>query len=98
MVCLAADADAALALEPGGELVIAAYHGPRCHVLAGPADPVHDVARRAAEAGIQAYVLDVPYALHSPALADLVTPLRGVLAGSHVRGTEPAADLHGHRP
>ena len=81
MVCLAADADAALALEPGGELVIAAYHGPRCHVLAGPADPVHDVARRAAEAGIQAYVLDVPYALHSPALADLVTPLRGMLAG-----------------
>ena len=80
MVCLAADAEAALALEPGGELVIAAYHGSRCHVLAGPADPVHDVARRAAEAGIQAYVLDVPYALHSPALADLVTPLRGVLA------------------
>jgi enediyne polyketide synthase len=81
MVCLAADADAALALEPGGELVVAAYHGPRCHVLAGPADPVHDVARRAAEAGVQAYVLDVPYALHSPALADLVTPLRGALAG-----------------
>src|SRR5580693_8654640 len=80
MVCLAADADTALALEPGGELVIAAYHGPRCHVLAGPADSVHDVARRAAAAGIQAYVLDVPYALYSPALADLVTPLRGVLA------------------
>jgi enediyne polyketide synthase len=80
MVCLAADADTALALVPGGELVIAAYHGPRCHVLAGPADSVHDVARRAAEAGIQAYVLDVPYALYSPALADLVTPLRGVLA------------------
>ena len=81
MVCLATDADTALALQPGGELVIAAYHGPRCHVLAGPADPVHDVARRAADAGIQAYVLDVPYALHSPALADRVTPLRGVLAG-----------------
>jgi enediyne polyketide synthase len=80
MVCLAADADTALALEPRGELVIAADHGSRCQVLAGPADPVHDVARRAAEAGIQAYVLDVPYALHSPALADLVTPLRGVLA------------------
>jgi enediyne polyketide synthase len=80
MVCLATDADAALALEPDGELVIAAYHGPRCQVLAGPADPVHVVARRAAEAGIQAFVLDVPYALHSPALADLVTPLRGVLA------------------
>ena len=81
MVCLATDADTALALQPGGELVIAAYHGPRCHVLAGPADPVHDVARRAADAGIQAYVLDVPYALHSPAMADRVTPLRGVLAG-----------------
>src|SRR6202044_49524 len=81
LVCLAADADAALALDPGDELVVAAYHGPGCHVLAGPADPVHDVARRAAEAGVQAYVLDVPYALHSPALADLVTPLRRALAG-----------------
>ncbi len=81
MICVAADADTALALLPGGELTIAAYHGPRCHVLAGPADPVHDVARRAAEAGIQAYVLDVPHALHSPAMADRVTPLRGVLAG-----------------
>jgi enediyne polyketide synthase len=81
MICLAAGEDAALALDPGGELVIAAYHGPRCHVLAGPADPVHDVARRAAEAGIQAYVLDVPHALHSPEMADRVTTLRGVLAG-----------------
>ena len=81
LICLAADADSALALEPGGQLVIAAHHGPRCHVLGGPADPVHDVARRAAEEGIQAYVLDVPHALHSPALADRVTPLRGVLAG-----------------
>ncbi len=81
LICLAADADSALALEPGGQLVIAAHHGPRCHVLAGPADPVHEVARRAAEEGIQAYVLDVPHALHSPAMADRVTPLRGVLAG-----------------
>ncbi len=81
MICLASDADTALGLQPGGELVIAAYHGPRCHVLAGPADPVHEVARRAAEAGIQAYVLDVPHALHSPEMADRVTPLRGVLAG-----------------
>ena len=81
LICLAADADSALALEPGGQLVIAAHHGPRCHVLGGPADPVHDVARRAAEEGIQAYVLDVPHALHSPAMADRVTPLRGVLAG-----------------
>jgi enediyne polyketide synthase len=80
MICLAADADAALALQPGGELVIAAYHGPRCHVLAGPADAVHDVARRAADTGIQAYVLDVPHALHSPAMEERVTPLRGVLA------------------
>ena len=81
LICLATEADSALALEPGGQLVIAAYHGPRCHVLGGPAEPVHDVARRAAEEGIQAYVLDVPYALHSPAMADRVTPLRGVLAG-----------------
>ena len=81
LICLAADAETALALEPGGQLVIAAHHGPRCHVLGGPADPVHDVARRAAEEGIQAYVLDVPHALHSPAMADRVTPLRGVLTG-----------------
>ena len=41
---------------------------------------MHDVARRAADAGIQAYVLDVPHALHSPAMEERVTPLRGVLA------------------
>ncbi len=81
LICLAADADSALALEPDGQLVIAAYHGPRCHVLGGPAETVHDVARRAAEEGIQAYVLDVPCALHTPAMADRVTALRGVLAG-----------------
>ncbi len=51
LICLAADADSALALDPDGQLVIAAYHGPRCHVLGGPAEPVHDVARRAAERG-----------------------------------------------
>ncbi|MCW2910766.1 MAG: hypothetical protein JWL68_5555, partial [Actinomycetia bacterium] len=91
MICLAADAEAALALDPDGELVIAAYHGPRCHVLAGPADAVHDVARRAGDAGIQACVLDVPHALHSPAMADRVTPLRAALAA--VRFAAPARRL-----
>ena len=34
MVCVAADASAAEAFCADGELVIAAYNGPRCHVLA----------------------------------------------------------------
>ena len=60
-------------------LVIAAYNGPRCHVLAGPAAAVHDLAQRLAEDGVPARLLDSPVALYSPAMADRVAPMRDVV-------------------
>jgi len=80
MICIVADAAAAQALCAGRDLVVAAYNGPRCHVLAGSAAAIREVARRAARDGIAAYVLGVPHARHSPAMTDRVAPLRSVLA------------------
>jgi enediyne polyketide synthase len=80
MVAVVADAAAAEALCAGRDLVIAAYNGPRGHVLAGSAAAIREVTRRAAREGIAAYVLGVPHALHSPAMTDRVAPLRIVLA------------------
>ena len=79
MVCVAADASAAQAFCADGELVIAAYNGPRCHVLAGPAAAVREVTRRAARDGVAVRVLAAPHGLHSPAMADRIAPLRSVL-------------------
>ena len=79
MVCVAADASAAQAFCADGELVIAAYNGPRCHVLAGPAAAVREVTRRAARDGVAVHVLAAPHGLHSPAMADRIAPLRSVL-------------------
>jgi malonyl CoA-acyl carrier protein transacylase len=80
MVSIGADAAAAEALCAGRDLVIAAYNGPRCHVLAGSAAAIREVTRRAARDGIAAYVLGAPHAMHSPAMTDRVAPLRSVLA------------------
>src|SRR5207302_1125566 len=63
----------------GNDLVIAAYNGPRCHVLAGPAGVVGDLAKRLGEDGTPARLLDSPLALYSPAMTALVPPMRGVL-------------------
>jgi hypothetical protein len=79
MVRIAADEAAAHALSGSG-LVIAAYEGPRSHVLAGPVPAVREAARRAATLGVAADVLDVGHALHSPAMAGCAAPLRSVLA------------------
>jgi hypothetical protein len=78
MVRVAADEAAARAL--GGGLVIAAYEGPRAHVLAGPVPAVRETARQAARLGMDAQVLDTGWALHSPAVAGCTAALRSVLA------------------
>lgn len=80
---------AMLRLDAGGEtaerlctrtgLVIAAYNGPRCHLLAGPAGVVRDLAGELAGEGIPATVLDSPQAFYSPAMADRVPPLRSIM-------------------
>jgi len=81
MICVTADTATAQALCAGRDLVIAAYNGPRCHVLAGSAAAVRDVSRRGARDGVPVYVLAADNGLHSPVMADRVAPLRSVLAG-----------------
>jgi enediyne polyketide synthase len=91
MVRVAADGATARALSSRSGLAIAAYEAPRSHVLAGPVRAVRDVARQAARVGIAADILDAPHALHSPAMAPCVAPLRSVLA--HIRFAPPRRRL-----
>jgi enediyne polyketide synthase len=79
MLRLDADGETAERLCARTGLVIAAYNGPRCHVLAGPAGVVRDLAGELAGEGIPATVLDSPQAFYSPAMADRVPPLRSIL-------------------
>ena len=79
LVCVDAGGPESEALCAASGLVIAAYNGPRCHVLAGPAAAVRDLAERLAEDGVPARLLDSPIALYSPAMADRVTPMRSVV-------------------
>jgi malonyl CoA-acyl carrier protein transacylase len=85
MVSLAADLDTVTALSAGTGLSVAAYNGPRSHVLAGPVAGVREVTRRAADQGVSAVVLDVSHAFHSPAMAGCVAPLRAILADVPLR-------------
>ncbi|HCU95243.1 MAG TPA: hypothetical protein DHU96_22060, partial [Actinobacteria bacterium] len=79
LVSVDTDAQTASALCAGTDLVIAADNGPRCQVLAGPADAVHDLTGRLAADGIPARVLGSPHALYTAALADRAAPMRTVL-------------------
>ena len=103
MVCVDTGGAEAEALCAGSDLVIAAYNGPRCHVLAGPAEAVRDLAQRLAEDGVPARLLDWPLALYSPTTADRVAPMRSVVREftfrpparrliSTITGTEVTAD------
>jgi acyl transferase domain-containing protein len=85
LVCVDAGRSESEALCADSGLVIAAYNGPRCHVLAGPAAAVHDLAQRLAEDGVPARLLDSPVALYSPAMADRVAPMRNVVRGFSFR-------------
>jgi malonyl CoA-acyl carrier protein transacylase len=82
MVRVAADAATSRSLCTGTDVVIAAYEGPRAHVLAGSSAGVREVGRRAAGRGIARDVLNIAHALHSPALASCAAPLRRILAQS----------------
>jgi acyl transferase domain-containing protein len=81
------DADTRTAADfcVGTGLAIAADNGPRCQVLAGPAAAVRDLARRLAQDGLPARVLDAPHGLYSAAMADRVPPFRDVLAAISFR-------------
>jgi enediyne polyketide synthase len=69
-------------LSAGDGLHIAAYEGPRSHLLAGSTAGIRNLTRRAAAAGVPVEVLDSAHALHSPAMAGCTAPLRSILAGT----------------
>jgi enediyne polyketide synthase len=88
MARVTADTETAHALSAAGRLHIAAYEGPRTHVLAGPTACVRELTRRAAVLGVAVEVLDggkggigtAP--MHSPGMARCAAPLRSVFAGT----------------
>jgi enediyne polyketide synthase len=84
MARVSADADLTRALCGPDRLHIAAYEGPRTHVLAGSTAGIRELARRAATLGMPADVLGGTIAMHSPAMARCVAPLRGVFSATQV--------------
>jgi enediyne polyketide synthase len=82
MARVTADADLTRALCEPDRLHIAAYEGPRTHVLAGSTMGIRELARRAATLGVPADVLGGTIAMHSPAMARCVAPLRGVFSAT----------------
>ena len=82
MVRIAADAETARGLCAPDRLYVAAYEGPRTHVLAGSTAGVRELTRRAAALGLAADVLPGMHALHCPAMTACTSPLRGVFAGT----------------
>ncbi|GAA0379032.1 polyketide synthase [Acrocarpospora corrugata] len=82
MAGLATTADAALDLIGADPVVIAGYNGPEQTVIAGTAEAVEAVGRKAAAAGVQFTPLRVSHAFHSP----LVAPAAAEFAGRLDRG------------
>jgi enediyne polyketide synthase len=84
MTRLTANPEVTRALCGPGRLHIAAYEGPGAHVLAGSTAGIRELARRADALGLPVEVLDSTSAMHSPAMAGCVAPLRAVFAGTRV--------------
>jgi len=82
MARITADAETAEGLCTHDRLHVAAYEGPRTHVLAGSTAGIRELTRRAAALGIAADVLPSLHALHCPAMARCTVPLRSVFAGT----------------
>ena len=91
MARVAASEAAAGSLTAACGLAVAAYDGPRSHVLAGPVPAVRELIRQASALGVTADVLDGAHALHTPAMAPCAAPLRSVL--SQVRFGPPQRRL-----
>jgi enediyne polyketide synthase len=84
MARITADTDMARALCAPDHLEIAAYEGPRAHVLAGSVAGIRELARRAGPLGVPVEILAGSSAMHSPAMARYVAPMRRVLAGTRI--------------
>jgi hypothetical protein len=98
MARVAADEDLARALGAPGRLDIAAYEGPRTHVLAGSTAGVRELTRRAAMLKVPVEVLDSAAPMHSPGMARCAAPLRSVLAATSFAPPRRRLGLHHHRP
>ncbi len=84
MARVTADAEVTRALCAPDRLHVAAYEAPRVHVLAGSTAGIRELARRAGLLGVPVEVLAGTSAMHCPAMARCVAPLRSVLAGTRV--------------
>jgi enediyne polyketide synthase len=71
----------------GTSLTLAAQEGPRQHVVAGPVAEIRDLPQRAAILDADVELLNTTHALHSPAMAPSVAPMRAAVAG--LRFTAP---------
>jgi enediyne polyketide synthase len=83
MARITADDEVTRALCAPDRLHIAAYEGPRGYVLAGSTAGIRELARRALPLGVPVEVLGGTTAMHSPAMARCVAPLRSVFAGTN---------------
>jgi enediyne polyketide synthase len=87
MARITADIDQTRALCVPGRLHVAAYEGPRAHVVAGSTSGIRELTRRAGPVGlagpdrVTVEVLSGATAMHSCAMARCVAPLRSVMAG-----------------
>src|ERR1035437_3173161 len=82
MARITADIDLTRALCAPGRLHIAAYEGPRVHVVAGSTTGFRELARRAGPRKVPVEVLSSTTAMHSSAMARCVAPLRSIMAGT----------------
>ena len=103
MARVTADTETARALSAAGRLHIAAYEGPRTHVLAGSTAGVRELTRRAAVLGVAVEVLDGgkgdrDRADALPRHGQVRRPAAERVRGHELRPAAPTADLHDHRP
>lgn len=82
MARITADIDLTRALCAPDRLHIAAYEGPRVHVVAGSTTGIRELARRAGSRQVPVEVLSSTTAMHSSAMARCVAPLRSIMAGT----------------
>jgi enediyne polyketide synthase len=75
----------------GTGLTLAAQEGPDQHVVAGPVSEIRDLPQRAAVLDADVALLNTSHALHSPAMAPSVAPMRAAVAG--LRFTTPRRRL-----
>ncbi|GIF72118.1 type I polyketide synthase [Asanoa siamensis] len=84
MASIAASPEAVVPLLAGLPVVIGGYNGPQQTVVAGTAEAVEVVGRRAGEAGLAATPLRVSHAFHSPLVAPAADAFGARLAGEAI--------------